>query len=112
MGKLGCPHCNSPAPTERRGRTDLGYRRFRCCTCHREFNERTGTRFNHLQYPTDNVCLVVLWRVGYTVRLRDRSERCLARGISFTHEAVREGDERTQTMLMTATLLVPDPLPP
>ena len=30
-----------------------------------KFNERTGTCFNHLQYPTDVVCLVVLWRVRY-----------------------------------------------
>src|SRR5262249_38084505 len=60
---MRCPHCESADTSERQGRTELGYRRFRCRACHREFNERTGTRFNHLQYPTDVVCLVVLWRV-------------------------------------------------
>jgi len=38
----------------------LGYRVFRCRTCQNRFNERTGTAFNHLQFPTDVVLLVVL----------------------------------------------------
>jgi hypothetical protein len=50
---MRCPHCEETAIVERRERTELGDRRFRCYTCHREFNERTGTRFNHLQDPTD-----------------------------------------------------------
>src|SRR3954469_18981216 len=71
---MRCPHCESADTSERRERTELGYRRFRCQTCKREFNERTGTRFNHLQYPTDVVCLVVLWRVRYKLSLRDLRE--------------------------------------
>ena len=84
------PHCESSASTERRDRTELGYRRFQCRACHREFHERTGTGFNHLQYPTDVVCLVVLWRVRYKFSLRDLPEMVLERGMVFTHEAVRE----------------------
>jgi DDE domain len=57
---MWCPHCESTVTSERRERTKLGYRRFRCRACKREFNERTGTRFNYLQYPTDVVWLVVL----------------------------------------------------
>ena len=57
MGKMRCPHCESADTSERRDRTDLGYRRFRCRACQREFNERTSTRFNHLQYSTAIVCL-------------------------------------------------------
>jgi transposase-like protein len=87
---MGCPHCESADTRERRERTALGYRRFRCRGCNREFNERTGTRFNHLQYPTDIVCLVVLWRVRYKLSLRDLPEMFLERGFVFTHEAVRE----------------------
>ena len=49
-----------------------------------------GTRFNHLQYPTDVVCLVALWRVRYKLSLRDLPEMFLERGLIFTHEAVRE----------------------
>jgi putative transposase len=86
---MRCPHCRSSATTKRSDRTELGYRRFRCRACQREFNERTGTAFNRLQYPTDVVCLVVLWRFRYKLSLRDLAEMFLERGVSFTHEAVR-----------------------
>jgi transposase-like protein len=78
---MWCPHCESTDTNERRERTALGYRRFRCHTCNREFNERTGTTFNHPQYPTDVVCLVVLWRVRYKLSLRDLPEMFLERGL-------------------------------
>jgi putative transposase len=85
---MGCPYCESTVTSERRERTELGYRRFRCRICKREFNERTGTCVNHLQYPTDIVCLVVLWRVRYKLSLRALPEMFLERGLVF--EAVRE----------------------
>src|SRR5215470_20138023 len=47
VGNMRCPYCDLADTTERRERTELGYRRFRCRPCQREFNERTGTRFNH-----------------------------------------------------------------
>src|SRR3954454_4875271 len=81
---MGCPHCESADTRERRERTELGYRRFRCRTCKREFNERTGTRFKYLQYPTEIVCLVVLWRVRYKLSLRDLPELFLERGLNRT----------------------------
>jgi putative transposase len=96
---MWCPHCESADTKERRERTELGYRRFRCQTCKREFNERTGTRFNHLQYPTDVVCLVVLWRVRYKLSLRDLAEMFLERGLVFTHEAVREWEAQLAPLL-------------
>lgn len=89
----------STATTERQERTELGYRRFRCRTCKREFNERTGTRFNHLQYPTNVVCLVVLRRIGYKLSLRDLPEMFLERGMVFTHEAVREWETQLAPLL-------------
>jgi transposase-like protein len=67
--------------------------------CHREFNERTGTRFNHLQYPPDVVCLVVLWRVRYKLSLRDLPEMFLERGLVFTHETVREWEAQLAPVL-------------
>jgi putative transposase len=66
---MTCPHCQSTTTVERPDRTELGYRRFRCRTCNRGFNERTGTPYNRLQYPTDVVCLVVLWRFRGLVNL-------------------------------------------
>jgi putative transposase len=100
---MTCPHCESSATTERPDRTELGYRRFRCRDCRRGFNERTGTPFNRLQYPTDVVCLVVLWRFRYKLSLRDLAEIFLQRGLIFTHEAVRDW-ERKLAPLLSETL--------
>ena len=52
---MTCPHCRSSATSQRRHSTELGYRRFRCRSCGRRFNERTGSGFNELHYPTDIV---------------------------------------------------------
>ena len=54
---MTCPHCHSTAIRRRKQRTALGYRRFSCANCDRRFNERTGTPFNELQFPTDIVLL-------------------------------------------------------
>jgi transposase-like protein len=58
------------------------------------FPERTGTSFNYLEYPTDVVLLVVLWRLRYKLSLRDLTEMFLERGFEFTHEAVRDWETR------------------
>jgi len=63
------------------------------------FNERTATPFNHLQYPTDVVLLVVLWRLRYKLSLRDLAEMFLTRGFTFTHETVRDWEERFAPLL-------------
>ena len=62
--------------------------------CKRRFNERTGTPFNNLQFPTDIVLLVVLWRLRYKLSLRDLAEMFLVRGFEFTHETVRDWEAR------------------
>jgi len=96
---VSCPHCAATATTEQARRTALGYRTFRCRACRRIFNERTGTPYNHLQYPTDLVLLVVLWRLRYKRSLRDLAEMFLARGFVFSHEAVRDWEARFAPLL-------------
>jgi putative transposase len=96
---MWCPHCESADTRERRERTALGYRRFRWRTCQRKVNERTGTSFNPLQYPTAVVCLVVLWRVRYKLSLRALPEMFRERGRLFTHEAVREWEAQLAPVL-------------
>ncbi len=91
---MACPHCATTTTTELPKRTQLGYRTFRCATCRRQFNERTGTPYNYLEFPTDIVLLVVLWRLRYKLSLRDLAEMFLERGFEFTHEAVREWEAR------------------
>ncbi len=68
---MPCPYCMADETAEQPRRTALGYRTIRCGRCRRVCNERTGTAYNHLQYPTDLVVLVVLWRLRYTPSLRD-----------------------------------------
>ena len=96
---MPCPHCAATATAEQSRRTALGYRSFRCGRCRRIFNERTGSPYNHLQYPTDLVLLVVLWRLRYKLSLRDLAEMFLARGFVFSHEAVRDWEARLAPLL-------------
>jgi putative transposase len=99
---MTCPHCGATATTKRPDRIALGYRRFRCRRCNCGFNERTGTPFNHLQYPTDVICLVVLWRFRYKLSLRDLAEMFRQRSIVFSHEAVRDWEMKLAPLLTEA----------
>src|SRR5438552_4690267 len=87
---MNCPWCASSQTREATQITALGYRTFRCSACTRRFNERTGTPFNYLAFPTDIVLLVVLWRLRYKLSLHDLAEMFLVRGFAFTYEAVRD----------------------
>jgi putative transposase len=91
---MNCPHCTSLSTKEQRKKTALGYRTFRCLVCKPFFNERTNTPFNFLEYPTDIVLLVVLWRLRYKLSLRDLAELFLVRGFAFPHETVRDWEAR------------------
>ena len=96
---MTCPHCAATTMMELPKRTQLGYRTFRCSACRRQFNERTNSPFNFLEFPTDIVLLVVLWRVRYKLSLRDLAEMFLSRGFEFTHEGVREWETRFAPLL-------------
>jgi transposase-like protein len=91
---MNCPHCASATTKEQSQKTTLGYRLFRCSACKHLFNERTGTPFTFLEYPTDVVLLVVLWRLRYKLSPRDLAEMVLDRGLVCTYEAVREWERR------------------
>ena len=91
---MRCIGCGSAAVTERPERTAQGYRRFRCRTCGKQFNERSSGVLNRTQFPSDVIALVVLWRLRYKLSLRDLSEMFLLRGIVFSHEAVRDWEAK------------------
>ena len=97
-----CPECSSANTAVLPQKTALGYLRFGCKDCGCRFNERTGTVFNFLEFPTDLVLLVVRWRLRYKLSLRDLAEMFLERGLTFTHEAVREWEERFAPLVMEA----------
>ena len=86
---MSCPYCRAKTVHRRKQLTALGYRRLWCASCRRRFNERTGTPFNELQYPTDVALLAVLWRLRYKLSFRDLAELLLQRGYVVTHETVR-----------------------
>jgi putative transposase len=96
---MNCPECASTNTYKTEGITQLGYVVWRCRGCGQRFNERSGTVFNHLQYPTDIVLLVVLWRIRYKLSLRDLVEMFLMRGYAFTHETVRDWEARFAPLL-------------
>src|ERR687885_289960 len=84
---MDCVACGSAAVTERPERTAQGYRRFRCCDCGKQFNERSSGVLNRTQFPSDVIALVVLWRLRYTLSLRDLSEMaCSAASCSAMDE--------------------------
>jgi transposase-like protein len=86
---MSCPSCRSKSIAKRRRRTSLGYRVFFCNLCRRQFNERTGTSFNDLQFPTDIVLMAVLWRLRYKLGFRDVAELLLQRGFEISYETIR-----------------------
>jgi putative transposase len=91
---MNCPHCAATTTRKRTKKTKLGYATFFCPHCCCTFNERTGIPFNYLEFPTDIVLLAVLWHLRYKLSLRDLAEMFLARGFTFTHEAIRDWEAR------------------
>ena len=72
----------------------MGYPVFRCRVCRRKFNERTGTPFHHLEFPTDIVFQVLFCRFRYKLSFRNLAELFLLRGFEFTHQAMQEWETR------------------
>ena len=98
---MSCPHCRSESIAKRRRRTSLGYRILFCNSCRRQFNERTGTAFNDLQFPTDVVLMAVLWRLRYKLGFRDVAELLLERGFIVSHETIRLWEFRFAPLVST-----------
>jgi putative transposase len=96
---VNCPKCKSIQTANRKKKTKLGYATFFCEGCNLTFNERTGTLFNNLRVPTDVVFMVLLWRFRYKLSLRDLSEMFLQTGFTFTHETIRNWEERFGPLL-------------
>ncbi len=79
------------------GGDGAGYRRFRCRTCGRQFNERSGGVLNRTclpSLPSDIIAFVVFCRLRYRLTLRDLSEIMALRGIEVSHEAVRDWEAK------------------
>ena len=91
---MTCPHCRSIVVSGRKRRSALEYKTYSCRSCRRSFNDRTGTPFNDLQFPTDNVLLAVLWRLRYKLGFRDVAELLMQRGFVVSYETIRTWEFR------------------
>jgi hypothetical protein len=60
----------------------------------RSFNDRTGTSFNNLQFPSDIVLLPVLWHLRYKLGFRDVAELLMQRGFVVSYETIRTWEFR------------------
>ena len=96
---MTCPHRLSTSISKRQHRTSLGYRTFSCRVCRLRFNQRTGSPFNDLQFPTDVVLLAVLWRLRYKLGFREVAELLLQRGCEVSHETIRNWEFRFAPMV-------------
>ena len=96
---MTCPHCLSTSISKRQHRTSLGYRTFSCRACRLRFNQRTGSPFNDLQFPTHVVLLAVLWRLRYKLGFREVAELLLQRGFEVSHETIRNWEFRFAPMV-------------
>jgi putative transposase len=91
---MQCPACGSTTVSERPERTTQGYRRYGCANCGKQFNERSTGVLDRVQYPSDVIALVVLWRLRYKLSLRDLAEMFLTRGFTFSYEAGRDWEAK------------------
>jgi putative transposase len=106
LGMLNCflllmtgPHGHSGETSKLSATTDLGDPVFRCWACRRQFNERTGTPYHHLEFPTDIVFPVLFCRFRYQLSLRNLAELFLLRGFELTQQAVQEWETRLASFL-------------
>ena len=85
---MNCPHCRSKNTQTLNPKTVLGYQQHRCCGCDKQFNERTGTPLNFIEYPTEVVMMVTHYYYRFKVSLEDVVELMLMRGFQISHQTV------------------------
>lgn len=85
---MKCPHCLSSKTSEMKVRTVLGYRQYRCRHCAKQYNERTGSQLNYIEYPTEIVMMVVHYYYRFKVSLDDVVELMGMRNIKLSHQTV------------------------
>ena len=86
---MDCPHCQSKSIREIKRKTALGYKQYQCCECHRQHNERSGTKLNFIEYPTEVVMIAVHYYFRFKVSLDDVVELMAMRGFYLSHQTVR-----------------------
>ena len=66
----------------------LSYKQYYCNKCHRQYNERTGTKLNFIQYPTEVIMLTVYHYYRFKVSLDEVVELLALRGFNLSHQTI------------------------
>ena len=85
---MNCPHCESARTNKLNQSTQLGYQKYRCQSCGKQYNERTGTKLNFITHPTEIVMLVVQYYYLFKVSLEDVVKLMLMRGFALSHQTI------------------------
>ncbi len=85
---MNCPHCESKNIYECKRKTQLGYKQYRCRSCFRQYNERTETKFNYIEYPNEIIILAIHHYYRFKVSLDDVTELMSIRGINLNHQTI------------------------
>ncbi len=91
---MNCPHCESKSTLALTQDTTLGYKQFRCRGCGKQFNDRTGTEFNFIEYPTEVVMIALHYYFRFKVSLNDVVELMAMRGFHLSHQTVHNWVQR------------------
>jgi putative transposase len=83
-----CPHCQSKHTSQMVKKTNLCYRRYRCYDCCRQYNERTGTKLNFIEYPTEVVMIALNYYYRFKVSLDDVVQLMAMRGFHLCHQTI------------------------
>ena len=94
---MNCPECSSKNTTRLKKPTSLGYKQFRCTGCRKQFNERTGSVYNFLEFPTDVVMLTLFYYYHFKSSLVDVTKHMALRGVFLSHETVRLWSQKAGT---------------
>jgi len=86
---MKCPHCSKSNARRLNTMTNLSYHENRCRDCRRQFNERTGSVFNFIEYPTEIILLVVYHYHRFKLSLDDITELISIKGVHICHQTVQ-----------------------
>ena len=85
---MDCLYCQSNNARLCKQKTALGYLQFRCRDCTKQFNERTGTALNYIQYRTEVVMLAIHYYYRFRNSLDDVVTLMAMRGFYVSHQTV------------------------
>jgi len=85
---MNCPHCKSSNIYTCKNKTNLGYQQYRCRCCGKQYNERTGTPFNFIEYPNEVVMMALTYYYRYKLSYDDVVEIMMMRGLYLSHQTV------------------------